>query len=138
MSYSIYDSFLTIQDCKFYCKEVAKRLNLTTFDYFLDKHTQLQFPGDSNLYTFKDFQNYEPWRIRFNLTKPKTISKMGLDEYVSKNHELVFNLTIKGYSFIYVCKFHAKNQNETIKGYVDKQDNLYIEEPTGQLTMSFI
>lgn len=136
MSYSIYDSFLTIADCKYYCKQIAQKLNLDVYDYFYDNHTQTQFPGDSNIYGFNSFRCYESWKIKFNLTKPKTIKKMGLDEYVSKNHELVFNLTIRGFSFVYVCHFSAKNQNETIKGYVDMNNNLYIEETDGQLCFS--
>ena len=106
MAYSIYDSFLTIQDCKYYCNQVANKLNLKTYDYFYDKSCDTKFDGDSNIYNFKVLQSYESWRIRFNLTKPKTIMKLGLDNYISKNKELVFNLTIKGFSFIYVCKFY--------------------------------
>lgn len=106
MSYSIYDSFLTITDCKYYCNQIAKKLNLNTYDYFYDKSSEIQFPGDSNIRTFQDFKSYEDWRIRFNLTKPKTIKKLGLEEYVYKNKELVFNLTIKGIRFLYVCKFY--------------------------------
>ena len=106
MSYSIYDSFLTVADCKYYCNQLAKKLNLNTYDYFYDKSSEVQFPGDSNIYTFQDFKSYEDWRIRFNLTKPKTIKKLGLEEYVSKYHELAFNLTIKGMRFLYVCKFY--------------------------------
>ena len=106
MSYSIYDSFLTVADCKYYCNQIAKKLNLNTYDYFYDKSSEIQFPGDSNIYAFQDFKSYEDWRIRFNLTKPKTIKKLGLEEYVCKNKELVFNLTIKGMRFLYVCKFY--------------------------------
>ena len=46
MSYSIYDSFLTITDCKYYCNQIAKKLNLNTYDYFYDKYSEMQFPGD--------------------------------------------------------------------------------------------
>ena len=106
MSYSIYDSFLTITDCKYYCNQIAKKLNLNTYDYFYDKYSEMQFPGDSNIYAFQDFKSYEDWRIRFNLTKPNTIKKLGLEEYVYKNKELVFNLAIKGMRFLYVCKFY--------------------------------
>lgn len=138
MSYSIYDHFLTIADCKYYCNQIAKRLNLTVFDYFYDKYNQIQFPGDSNIYKFDAFRCYEDWRVRFNLTKPATIKKIGIDEYVSRHHELVFNLTIKGFSFVYVCKFSANNLNENIVyGVVEPNTNtLYIEETdTGQLRL---
>jgi hypothetical protein len=130
MAYSIYDSFLTISDCKYYCKQVAKKLGLTVYDYFYDKYTETQFPGDSNIYQF--FNQYEQWRIRFNLTQPRIISRIGLEEYVSKNRELKFNLTIKGFSFIYVCKFSIPN--EIRHGSVDNNtQTLYIEDSaTGQ------
>lgn len=133
MSYSIYDSFLTISDCKYYCNQVAKRLNLTVFDYFYDKYNGLQFPGDADIYKFDTFKCYETWRVRFNLTKPATIKKIGLDEYVSKHHELTFNLTIKGFSFIYVCKFSANNHNNEELEPV----TLFTEEPNGQLAFAF-
>lgn len=127
MSYSIYDSFLTIQECKYYCNQTAAKLNLTTYDYFYDKSAEIKFPGDSSLRSFKVFNEYEEWRLRFNLTKPATIKKLGLEEYISKYHELSFNLTIKGFRFLYVCKFSsAKNQNET-----------YTEEPDHQMVMVF-
>lgn len=126
MSYSIYDHFLTVADCKYYCKEVANRLNLKTFDYFFDKYSELQFPGDSNIYAFDAFRGYQNWQIKFNLTKPATIKKMGLDEYVSKYHELKFNLTIKGMSFLYVCKFSPI-----------KEEVIYVQEPSGQLAFNF-
>lgn len=134
MSYSIYDSFLTINDCKYYCNQIAKKLNLNIYDYFYDKRNQLKFSGDSDIYKFEDFRYYENWRVRFNLTKPKTIKRIGLDEYISKNHELVFNLTIKGFSFVYVCHFSSGNSNETINGIIDSNTNvLYKEETNGQL-----
>jgi hypothetical protein len=129
MSYSIYDKYLTVADCKYYCKQIANRLDLNTFDYFFDKYSELQFPGDSNIRTFDAFHEYEDWRLKFNLTKPATIKKMGLDEYVSKKHELVFNLTIKGFRFLYVCKFSKKHEDKN-------DDTLYIEEKdTGQMCM---
>lgn len=126
MSYSIYEPFLTINDCKYYCNQIAKRLNLNVFDYFYDNRNQIQFPGDSNLYNFNVFKCYEDWQIKFNLTRPKTIMKMGLDEYVFKYHELKFNLTIKGFSFLYICRFSANNYNETAN--INTNDSLYIEE----------
>lgn len=138
MANSIYDSFLTVTDCKYYCNQVARRLNLSTFDYFFDKYNQIQFDGDSNLRSFEVFKDYEDWRLKFNLTKPKTIKKMGLDEYVSKHHELVFNLTIKGFSFVYVCKFSDPNHNKIIIGTVDPVTSVvYKEETNGQLAMVF-
>lgn len=132
MSYSIYDSFLTVSDCKYYCKQIAKRLGYSIYDYFYDNYTETTFPGDSNLYNFKVFKSYEQWRIRFNLTQPRTIARIGIDEYVSKNRELKFNLTIKGFSFIYVCKFSIPN--EIKHGTVDNNtQTLYIEDSkTGQ------
>ena len=136
MSYSIYDKFLTVADCKYYCNQVAKKLNLSTFDYFFDKYNHIQFDGNSNLRTFEAFKCYEDWRLKFNLTKPATIKKIGLEEYVLKNRELVFNLTLKGFSFVYVCKF--ANPNNLIYGVVEPSTNtLYIEETTGQLAMAF-
>ena len=133
MAYSIYDSFLTITDCKYYCNQLAKKLNLNTYDYFYDKYSEMQFPGDSNIYTFQDFKSYENWRIRFNLTKPKTIKKLGIEEYVSKNKELVFNLTIKGMRFLYVCKF--SNPKEVTHAVLDNHTKtVYIEEDSGQLS----
>ena len=139
MAYSIYDKFLTISDCKYYCNQIANRLGLSTFDYFYDKYTELQFPGDSNLRTFKVFNDYEDWKIKFNLCKPATISKMGIDAYVLKHKELTFHLTLKGFSFIYVCKFSAKNHNETdnvIYGVLEPKTNIvYEEESNGQLAM---
>ena len=86
MSYSIYDSFLTVADCKYYCNQIAKKLNLNTYDYFYDKSSEIQFPGDSNIKAFQDFKSYEDWRIRFNLT-------------------------IKGFRFLYVCKFYNQKDN---------------------------
>ena len=139
MSYSIYDKFLTITDCKFYCNQISKRLELSTFDYFFDKYNQIKFSGDSNLRTFDTFKGYEDWRLKFNLTKPATIRKTGLDEYVLKNKELVFNLTIKGFSFIYVCKFSVPSHNETevLCGVIEPYNNtVYIEDTeTKQLRM---
>ena len=133
MSYSIYDSFLTVSDCKYYCNQLAKKLNLNIYDYFYDKYSEMQFSGDSNIYAFHIFKSYEGWRIRFNLTKPNTIKKMGIEEYVSKNKELVFNLTIKGFRFLYVCKF--SNPKEVTHGIVDNNTKtVYIEESNGQLS----
>lgn len=123
MSTTIYDSFLTILDCKYYCNQIAKKLDLIMYDYFYDNLNQVKFPGDSNLRNFDVFKYYEDWQIKFNLTKPKIIMKMGLDEYVSKNHELRFNLTIKGFSFLYVCKFSNSNHNEDL---VDEEKEVVI------------
>lgn len=139
MSYSIFDSFLTIADCKYYCKQLASKLNVSYYDYFYDNRNKIQFPGDTDIYKFKDFRCLEAWRLKFNLTKPKTIMKLGLENYVSKNHELVFNLTVKGYSFTYVCHFSSSdNKDETINGVVDNKTNtIYIEEKdAGQLSWS--
>ena len=133
MAYSIYDSFLTVTDCKYYCNQLAKKMNLSTYDYFYDKYSEIQFPGDSNIYAFQVFKSYEDWRIRFNLTKPKTIKKLGIEEYVSKNKELVFNLTIKGMRFLYVCKF--SNPKEVTHAVLDNHTKtVYIEESNGQLS----
>ena len=133
MSYSIYDKFLTVSDCKYYCNQLAKKLNLNIYDYFYDKYSEMQFSGDSNIYAFHVFKSYEGWRIRFNLTKSNTIKKMGIEEYVSKNKELVFNLTIKGFRFLYVCKF--SNPKEVTHGVVDNNTKtVYIEESNGQLS----
>ena len=133
MSCSIFDKFLTVAGCKYYCNQIASRLNLRTFDYFYDKRNCIQFPGDSNIYSFKEFREYEKWRIRFNLTRPATIKKAGLDEYVLSHKELTFNLTIKGYSFVYVCKFSQPNCNEIKHGYLDDNTkSIYIEEANGQ------
>ena len=133
MAYSIYDSFLTITDCKYYCNQLAKKLNLSTYDYFYDKSSEVQFSGDSNIYAFQGFKSYEDWRIRFNLTKPKTIKKIGIEEYVSKNKELIFNLTIKGFRFLYVCKF--SNPKEITHAVVDNNTKtVYVEEDSGQLS----
>ena len=133
MAYSIYDSFLTITDCKYYCNQLAKKLNLSTYDYFYDKYSEVQFSGDSNIYAFQGFKSYENWRIRFNLTKPKTIKKLGIEEYVSKNKELVFNLTIKGMRFLYVCKF--SNPKEVTHAVLDNHTKtVYIQEDSGQLS----
>lgn len=136
MSYSIYDKFLTVSSCKHYCNQAAKRLNLITFDYFYDKRNELQFPGDSNIKQFKEFRDYQDWQIKFNLCKPATIKKTGLDEYILKHRELTFHLTIKGYSFLYICKFSSNNHNETdiINGIVEPvSDVVYIEDEGGQL-----
>ena len=133
MAYSIYDSFLTVTDCKYYCNQLAKKLNLSTYDYFYDKYSEMQFPGDSNIYAFQVFKSYEDWRIRFNLTRPKTIKKMGIEEYVSKNKELIFNLTIKGFRFLYVCKF--SNPKEVTHTVLDNYTKtVYVEESNGQLS----
>ena len=133
MAYSIYDSFLTVTDCKYYCNQLAKKMNLSTYDYFYDKYSEIQFPGDSNIYAFQVFKSYEDWRIRFNLTKSNTIKKMGIEEYVSKNKELIFNLTIKGFGFLYVCKF--SNPKDIIYDAVDNHTKIiYIQEDSGQLS----
>ena len=113
MATSIFDKFLTVKDCKYYCNEVAKRLDLDVFDYFYDKYNKVQFPGDSNIYNFEKFRYYEPSRITFILNNMNIIMKTGLDEYVSKKRELIFRLAIKGYQFMYTCKFTDKNHNET-------------------------
>ena len=137
MSYSIYDSFLTITDCKYYCNQLAKKLNLSTYDYFYDKYSEMQFPGDSNIYGFEVLKSYEDWRIRFNLTKPKTIKKIGLEEYVSKNKELIFNLTIKGFRFLYVCKFSNNNdvEDNPVHAVLDSHTKTaYMQEDSGQLS----
>jgi hypothetical protein len=136
MAYSIYDKFLTITDCKYYCNQAAKRLNLSTFDYFFDKYNGIQFPGNANLRNFEAFKPFEDWQIKFNLTKPATIRKMGLDEYITKYHQLIFNLTIRGFSFVYICKFSEPNHNEeTIPHAVVEPTTcvLYREEPNHQL-----
>lgn len=133
MSYSIYDHFLPIMDCKYYCNQLAKKLNLSTFDYYYDKYTELQFPGDSNLRSFAVFNQYEDWQIKFNLCKPATIKKMGIEEYVLKHKELRFHLTLKGFSFLYVCKFSGNNLNETII----ETKPIYIEETNGQMCIDF-
>lgn len=139
MAYSIYDSFLTVSDCKYYCNQLAKKLNLSTYDYFYDKYSEMQFPGDSNIYAFEVLREYENWRIRFNLTKPKTIQKQGIEEYVSKNRELIFNLTIKGFRFLYVCKFSNNNKDDINDNPVhavlyNKTKTVYVEEDSGQLS----
>lgn len=138
MSYSIYESFLTLEDCIYYCKQVAARLNLTTYEYFYDNRIKKKFNAikkdeDGNvklridntakfLNEFAVFKDYELYRIKFNLTKPKTIMKMGLDAYVAEKKELKFNITIKGYSFLYAVEFHESKP-------------LYIIEDSGQMCM---
>ena len=138
MAYSIYDSFLTVSDCKYYCNQLAKKLNLSTYDYFYDKYSEMQFPSDSNIYGFEVLKEYENWRIRFNLTKPKTIKKMGIEEYVSKNKELIFNLTSKGVRFLYICKFSNSNndaEDNPVHAVLDNHTKIvYIEEDSGQLS----
>ena len=125
MANSIYDSYLTINSCKYYCNQLASKLNLTTYDYFYDNRNHIKFSGDSDIKEFKVFKNYESWQVKFNLAKPATVKKLGLEEYISKYHKLEFHLTIKGFSFLYICKFSpAKNQNET-----------YVEEPDHQMVM---
>ena len=98
----------------------------------------MQFPGDSNIYGFEVLKEYENWRIRFNLTKPKAIKKMGIEEYVSKNKELIFNLTIKGFRFLYVCKFSNSNndaEDNPVHAVLDNHTKIvYIEEDSGQLS----
>ena len=130
MAYSIYENFLTVADCKYYCNQLANKLNLSSYDYFYDKSSDIKFPGDSDITKFKLFQEYESWRIKFNLTKPKTIQELGLEEYVSKHKELRFNLTIKGLSFLYICKFSSPIQeNVTI-------NPIFIIEPSGQVALN--
>lgn len=141
MAYSIYDKFLTISDCKYYCKQVAKQTGLSMFDYFYDKHTETQLPGDFNIYhEFQCNHHYELWQIKFNLTKPKTIMKMGLNQYVLEHKELRFHLTIKGHSFLYICKFSHPQVVKPIRQQQDDDDNkdnnklLYNIQDNGQLS----
>lgn len=131
MAYSIFDKFLTVADCKYYCNQIATRLNLNTYDYFYDKGSETKFPGNSVISSFAEFRQYEKWKIKFNLNRPATIKKMGLDEYVLRYHELSFHLTIRGYSFIYVCKFSNPKQIERGK-LDDNTKTIYIEETGGQ------
>ena len=132
MAYSVFDKFLTVQDCKYYCNQVATKLNLSSFDFFYDKSSDIQFPGDSDISKFKLFQEFEPWRLKFNLTKPATIQRLGLEEYVTKHKELRFNLTIKGLSFLYVFKFISQD-TETVT-----VNPLYIIESSGQMALNLI
>lgn len=130
---SIFKQFLTVSDCKYYCNQVAAKLNYNTQDYFYDKNTNQQYPGDANIYNYNMFYNYESWRIKFNLAKPKTIQNIGLEQYVSENKMLVFYLTIKDFSFIYVCKFIDPKLEETIQQETYVKDNVvYKPEANGQ------
>jgi len=136
MSYSIFDKCLTADGCKYYCNQVANRLGLKPFFYYYDKLNNLQFPGNSNVHSFKEFREYESWRIKFNLTNPATIKKAGLDEYVLKHKELAFHLTIKGYSFLLMCKFSQPNHNEAACTIQETVKPIYIEETNGQLRLN--
>lgn len=134
---TIFDKFLTVQHCNYYAKQVATKLNLKTYSYYWDNSSQTQLPGDSNILNWNALKSYEPWRIKFNLTKSKTIMKMGLEEYVSKNHELRFNLAIKGFSIIYVIQFYNPKDDGSLNAVIDENTKcLYSEDKlTGQLTM---
>lgn len=136
---SIFDKFLTVQHCDYYANQVAKKLNLKTYSYYWDNSSQTQIPSSSNILNWGVLKSYEPWRIKFNLTKPKTIMKMGLEEYVSKNHELRFNLAIKGFSILYVIQFYNPSDDGSINAVIDTNThNLYSEDKvTGQYSFVF-
>lgn len=133
MSYSIYDQFLTHSNARYYCEQIAKELNLDIYDYFYDNYTEQKFPGESDIYKFKAFQCYDTYRIKFNLCKPKTIMKTGLNAWVLKTMELRFHLTIKGFSFVYVVKFSSKKAAHTVPN--DIPGDLYVQEESGQMCM---
>lgn len=130
---SIFKQFLTVSDCKYYCNQIAAKLNYEVQDYFYDKNTNQKYPGDFNIYNYNMFYYYEPWRIKFNLTKSKTIQNIGLEQYVSENKILVFNLTIKDFRFVYICRFIDPKLEETIKEETYVKDNVvYKPEDNGQ------
>lgn len=130
MSYSIYDSFLTLDACKYYCKQVAARLNLSIYEYFYDNLVEKQFE-DTDITHYREFMSYESWQVKFRLNKPKTIMKMGLDAYVAQKRELTFHLTIRGYSFLYVVKFYEPVVHEVPVVTTD----LYVQDASGQMCM---
>lgn len=139
---SIFDKFQTVASCKYYTKQVADKLNLDTFDYFWDGSSETQFPGNSDIYKFEEFRYEQPWKIKFNLTKPKTIMKIGLEEYVSKYKELAFNLTLKGHRFLYIVKFYEKQESnfvieETVPDEVITPTFVFDQDIDGQLSFVF-
>lgn len=130
----IFIPYRPVENYKAYCKQLAKDLEFTIYDYYFDNLNKLQFPSNSDIYKFKEFRQYDWRKIQFKLTNATTIQRMGLQEYVRKNRELVFNLTIKGYSFLYVCKFSP--ENDMRHGHVDNDTKIVYAEDnrTGQLS----
>lgn len=132
MPVTVFDKFLTQEQCKSICMDIAKRNNLDMFDYIYDNHTEIQFPGDVDVCTFKALENYELWQIKFNLAKPKTVLRLGVDEFVRLNQELRFHLTIRGFSLLYVCKFTRKESEDLSYLYKDETYDygfFYQEDP---------
>ena len=103
---SIFDKYLSLNDCGYYIKRTADVLGLQTYCYYWDNKNKIKIPSEKNIHTWSDFRYMEAWRITFNLSKPKTIAKVGLEQYVSKHHELVFKLNMPHYSIVYVAKFY--------------------------------
>lgn len=150
---SIYYPFLPLEHCVTYCKQVAERLNLATYDYFYDNRIKKQFStvkkddaGNVILTIdntekfrreFKVFGEYDPFYIKFKLAKPKTIMKMGLDEYVAKNRELRFHINMTGFSFLYTVEFYEPTVEEVsvIAPVIEVPDDLYTIDKTGQMCM---
>ena len=137
---SIYDKFLSIRACNYYCNQIAQKLNLTvSYSYFFDNHTKKQYK------TIRDCQSlskYSDNSLKFNLSS--SIRNMGAEQYVEKHHKIVFYLMVTGFCISYTVKFSPKkveeNHNEPVvhKAVIDSSTSaLYIEDANQQLTMVF-
>lgn len=132
MPVTVFDKFLTPIQCKSLCTEIAKRNNMELFDYYYDNQTELQFSGDCDICTFRALENYELWQIKFNLARPKTVLRLGVDEYIRTHQELRFHLTIRGFSLLYVAKFSHKESEDLSYLYKDESIDygfIYQDDP---------
>lgn len=137
---SIYDKFLSIRACNYYCNQIAQKLNLTvSYSYFFDNRTKKRYKAIRDC---QALSKYSDNSLKFNLSSP--IRNMGAEQYAAKHHKIVFYLMVTGFCISYTIKFSPKkvveNHNEPVvhKAVVDSYTSvLYIEETNGQLSMVF-
>ena len=141
MANSIFDQWLSLKDCKDYCKLEAEKLGLKIEDFFEDNINKLKFAGNSNIYNFAAFRDYSEKQLSFKLVNMSKVKETGLDEYVKEHKLLRFHLRLKGFSFCYSCSFSAQEREIKIQEQKDNAPDVsskYRVEPSGQLAWRYL
>lgn len=127
---TIFDKFQQVSSLDYYAKYYASKLDMNAFQYYWDNINHVQIPCTSNIRNWKEFVNYPDYRLSFNLTDIRRIKRYScIEDYIREHKRLSFNLTIKGYSILYIIEF----SNKTKPVQPDNINIIYQEEPNGQL-----
>lgn len=127
-------SKLEIAQVKNFCKEFAKENEYRIYEYFYNNDTHIndfvgaKFAGNVNIYNFAFLAPYKDRKadILFSISDEKRILREGgIENYIRNHGELVFHLALKGFRFLYKCKFYKKPivSNINHDDYTDETDS---------------